>query len=797
MSQSAKRIVSAVCGTPWAIQPEKLEAIAEFLTLRASGIRFTKAELRDRIGAAAPARNAAPPRGIAVLSLFGVISQRAGMMTEFSGGTSTDRFGSAFDQAMADEAVTAILVDVDSPGGNVEGVPELFDKIFQSRGKKPVVAVANSLAASAAYWIACACDEIVVTPSGNVGSIGVITVHLDSSEADAKDGLAYTVVSAGDYKAEGVYAPLSKDAKAALQDRVNTYYGMFVRAVAKARGISVEDVRGGYGQGRVVSASAALKAGMVDRIATLDETLARLGGRRGAQAIKMAAALAPDLGIAASDDLLDLLDPLPLPMAASAATAIAGSAGVLEDAPPIRIPLALEPPAPVAKEIPMTASAAAAPTGGADPKDDLLKMQAELARRDALAALATEHPEYRDQIDGWVKTGASFEAAATAIRKDLSDILAGKPPINTTLARVRPDNESERPFATLGEQLVAVVQAGLPGRRIDPRLKFTNGKAMQAAASGMNESIGPEGGFFIAPELLPGVLEPIYATDPILSRVTRIPISGNAIKYNVVDETSRSTGARYGGIQAYWAAEADTATAKKPKLRQMELALKKLIGIGYLTDELMQDAPAAQTLLTNAFSNEVQFMLADAIFRGSGAGMPLGFLNSGAVVSQTIEATQTIANSNQFIAYNIAKMLARIPASLWGDLIWLYNQELLPKLVTATVSGTAGAVPVFINQGGYTQKPFDMILGRAAYASELCEAEGTPGDLIAIAPSQYHLGEKGGIAAATSLHVRFLYDENTLRITYRVDGQPLWTTSVIRYKGANPLSPFVQLAVRV
>jgi hypothetical protein len=214
---------------------------------------------------------------------------------------------------------------------------------------------------------------------------------------------------------------------------------------------------------------------------------------------------------------------------------------------------------------------------------------------------------------------------------------------------------------------------------------------MAGSPSGMNEGVASEGGFFLAPEVLPGVIEPVYTEDPILSRVTRIPIGNgtNRTVYNVVDESSRTDGNRWGGIQMYWGDEADTAAAKKPKLRQVEQLLKKLIGIGYLTDEQLEDTPQAQTLLTKAFQAELQFMLASGIFRGPGGGQMLGFLKGKGVVRSAIEAGQTIANTPASISFNVAKMKANIPASLWPDLVFLYNQELLPDLMNATLGGTS------------------------------------------------------------------------------------------------------------
>lgn len=269
---------------PWAILPEKLAVIEEVLALRAQGIRFTAEEIQARIGAAAVRPAARASGSVAVLPLFGVVTQRAGLMTQMSGGTSTEAFSAALRQALADDSVGSILIEVDSPGGNVAGVPELADEIYRLRGQKPIVASANTLMASAAYWIASSADEIVVTPSADIGSIGVIAMHQDRSQAMEQLGVRTTFITAGRFKAEGnPFEPLSEEARAFIQSRVDGYYDMFVRAVARNRGVSVSTVKSDFGEGRVVGPKEAVRAGMADRIETLRDTIARLSGSRGSR----------------------------------------------------------------------------------------------------------------------------------------------------------------------------------------------------------------------------------------------------------------------------------------------------------------------------------------------------------------------------------------------------------------------------------------------------------------------------------------------------------------------------------
>lgn len=285
-------IVSYVVNTPWAIQPGKLSIILEVLRFHLAGGKLTPEEVQERVGAVA--RPSPSQAGmVQVLPLYGTIAHRMGLMTESSGGTSTERFAGSFRAALANADVSAIVIDVDSPGGTVDGVPELADLIYRSRGAKPVVAVANTLAASAAYWIGSAADELLVSPSGEVGSIGVLAAHQDLSGFYEREGVRTTLIAAGEYKAEGnPFEPLTEEARAYIQERVDDYYGMFVRAVALQRGASVDDVRKGYGQGRVMGAQPAVAAGMADRVGTLDDAIARaaqlarrgLAGRRAADA---------------------------------------------------------------------------------------------------------------------------------------------------------------------------------------------------------------------------------------------------------------------------------------------------------------------------------------------------------------------------------------------------------------------------------------------------------------------------------------------------------------------------------
>lgn len=274
-----EHIVQAVQALPWAILPEKLAVIREILILRADGQRFTAEEIKAELEAARNGDRQIVSGGsaVAVIPIVGTLIPRGNMLMEMSGAVSVQRLQAAFRAALADPEVGSILLDVDSPGGQVGGIEEFADEIYQARGQKPIMAVANTLAASAAYWLASAAGEVVVTPSGEVGSIGVFSVHQDVSAALDKLGIKISLIAAGKYKTEGnPFEPLGEEAQTAIQGRVNDYYDMFTRAVARGRGVSQAEVIGGFGEGRVVGAEQAVKLGMADRVATIDDVLGEM-----------------------------------------------------------------------------------------------------------------------------------------------------------------------------------------------------------------------------------------------------------------------------------------------------------------------------------------------------------------------------------------------------------------------------------------------------------------------------------------------------------------------------------------
>lgn len=350
----------------------------------------------------------------------------------------------------------------------------------------------------------------------------------------------------------------------------------------------------------------------------------------------------------------------------------------------------------------------------------------------------------------------------------------------------RPAGEPQR-FRSLGEQMQAVAQASRPGAtRVDPRL------LEQRAALGLSEAVPSDGGFFVQQDFSTQLVERVYEVGAIASRVQRIPLSGNAngIKLNGIDETSRVNGSRWGGVQAYWAAEADSVTATKPKFRQIEMNLHKLFATVYATDELLADASALETITRRVVAQEIAFKLDDAILRGLGVGQPLGILESSALVSVSKETGQTAAT---IVPENLVNMWARGEGR--RNAVWLHNQDIEPQLHLMGVQVGVGGSLIYMPPGGLSANPYATLFGRPMVEVEQASTLGTVGDIVLANLDQYLLIDKP-MQSAMSIHVQFLTDQTVFRFVYRVDGQPAVHSALTPYKGSNTRSPFVALATR-
>jgi HK97 family phage major capsid protein len=350
-------------------------------------------------------------------------------------------------------------------------------------------------------------------------------------------------------------------------------------------------------------------------------------------------------------------------------------------------------------------------------------------------------------------------------------------------------------FQTLGEQLRAIIRVSDPANGFDTRL-------VRAAGTGANEQSQAEGGFLLQPEYVNELTTDAYATGVLASKVRRrtIGANSNSLKVNTLENTSRATGSRFGGLRLYWVEEGGLKTPSKPKMNQMTWTLKKLVGMFYATDELLEDVEALEGMFKDAFKAEFGFMLDDAIVNGLGAGMPLGLLEAPSTIVVAKESGQA---ANTVVLANVLKMYSRFysrgKSSPAAKPYWLATPQAMVQLFQLTLGGTATVygAPVFLPPNGAQDRPNATLLGIPILEIEHAAQLGTVGDLILTDLNEYLMVDKGGIKTASSIHVRFIYDETAFRMVYRCDGRPTWFSAITPYKDtSNTVSSTVALATR-
>lgn len=352
------------------------------------------------------------------------------------------------------------------------------------------------------------------------------------------------------------------------------------------------------------------------------------------------------------------------------------------------------------------------------------------------------------------------------------------------------DEQGEsRKFKTFGEQLIAIRNACIPGGRIDPRLETR-------APSGAGETVPSDGGFLVQTDFSQEVMRRSNETSILAPRCRRVSLStgANSIVINGIDESSRVDGSRWGGIASAWTNEADALAASKPKFYRIQLNLHKLTGLFYATEEIMADASVAGSLASEGFAEEFGYQVDAAVLRGDGAGKPLGILSSGCLVTVSKESGPQTADT--IVYANVLKMYARMHPRSLSNAVWLVNQDCTPQLNAMYLATGSTGVPVYLPAGGATDEPFARLFGRPVIPVEQCSTLGDLGDILFVDLSQYVLADKGAMQAASSMHVRFVNDEQAFRFTYRCDGQPMWRVALTPAYGSNTLSPFITLEAR-
>jgi HK97 family phage major capsid protein len=315
------------------------------------------------------------------------------------------------------------------------------------------------------------------------------------------------------------------------------------------------------------------------------------------------------------------------------------------------------------------------------------------------------------------------------------------------------------------------------------------------AITGLSESVPADGGFLVQTDWGGALMERVYAVGQILQRVNINPISANAngITYYGYNETSRVDGSRRGGIRFYWLSEGAEKTISHQTYRKIELQLNKAIVRVPATDELLQDTVALESEIMRLAPEEIAFGVEAAIVNvGTGAGQPLSVLNSPALVSVPAETGQAAAT---IVSENVINMWARRWAG-YRDYVWLINQDVTPQLLQMNLGVGTGGQLTYMPAGGLSGLPYGTLMGRPVLEVEYCPTLGTVGDIILWAPQSYRAIDKGGVQSASSIHVRWEFDETEFRFVYRVDGQPEVQAALTPYQGTNTQSPMVVLATR-
>ena len=266
---------------PWAITPEMYSEVVGIYTRHMRGEKLDLRALEASLGR--PLANEQKGytihgNGVAVLPIDGVMSKRMNLFSQISGGTSTQVLGNQLRAAAADPAVKSLILHVDSPGGAVDGTQELAAIVREVRDRKPVVALADGMMASAGYWVGSAAEKVYITSdTTQVGSIGVVATHRDYSGAEAAQGIKTTEITAGKYKRiASSFEPLTAEGRQSIQDSVDHVYSVFVEDVAQNRGTDVETVLEKMADGRIFQGKQAITAGLVDGVSSLDKLIAEL-----------------------------------------------------------------------------------------------------------------------------------------------------------------------------------------------------------------------------------------------------------------------------------------------------------------------------------------------------------------------------------------------------------------------------------------------------------------------------------------------------------------------------------------
>lgn len=360
------------------------------------------------------------------------------------------------------------------------------------------------------------------------------------------------------------------------------------------------------------------------------------------------------------------------------------------------------------------------------------------------------------------------------------------------------DHELEKMggFQDEGEFVEAIIKAGM-GKGIDDRLT-----EMNKAPSGQHTQDDAEGGYLIPETMENRIWQHVaddYEVDFFGKAMDKRKTSGNTLKFNAQEESSRKDGYRHFGAVAYWTDEADEFTASKLTWEKRRLELHKLTALYYATDEEIEDAAVALgSNFNTAARRSIMWKTNQAVWAGNGIAKPLGITNANnkALIVIAKEGSQAAAT---VLHANLSKMYHRMTPSMRARAVWFMHPNVIEKLEFIYFNDDAtNKRPVYIPAGGLSGSPFGSLYGRPVVPLEFCQDLGTQGDIVFTDATQITTltKQRNRIKSASSIHVRFLYEETAFRFSWRLDSQPMFQKQVEDLNGTTKRSPYITLATR-
>jgi HK97 family phage major capsid protein len=390
----------------------------------------------------------------------------------------------------------------------------------------------------------------------------------------------------------------------------------------------------------------------------------------------------------------------------------------------------------------------------------------------------------KGQIDRHVKLGDlerdmnASNGRQTAPNANIPRVTGGEPN--------NPDRDTTAGFGDLADFATAVRGACMRGGRVDERLNAMN-MDIQGAPTNFHRETGSSDGYMVPPAMRDQIWELVFGDSDLSGLVDAEDTSASQVQL-LADE---STPWGSTGIKAYWEAEGAQFDKSRLATKARDVKLHKLAALVLASEELLEDAPRLNSRLLKGASQAISWKVTESIIYGTGAGQPLGYFTSGALVSVAKESGQAADTVN---ATNVSKMYSRLLSTGIGNAFWLVNQDVLPQLMAMTISNQPIWTPP---NAGFAQAPGGFLLGRPIKFHEQAKTVGDKGDIQLIDPKGYYLARRsGGVKYASSIHLYFDYDVQAFRWTFRVGGQPYLSAPVSPKNGSATRSHFVTLDER-